>query len=457
MRQYGEGIAPAEVLDVLGALVDKSLLLAEERADGVRYLLLETVRQYARDYLEGGDEEYAVRARHVASYLALVEQAKPRLRGVEQQTWMDRLEQEHDNIRAMLTWVHGRGDAAEGLRVVVAMARFWEHRGYLGEGRRWLGWMLNLADVAGIETVSSTLRAAALTAAARLAHRQGDYTGAVAMAEEGLALRRHLDDVPGLVESLNTVGYIALRRGDHERGAALLPEGETLCRACDDAQGLADILNNLAIVAEYRHNYAQATGLIEESLSLWRAVGNARGVALALNNLADLAQQQGQHVRTMTFAAEALTAYRALGDMWGTASALLHMGQAAHGQGEHRRARDLFFEGLELAWAGDHKLEVWGCVEGLAAVAAAQGQLEHAARLFGAVEALGDAMDLPRRAEGDIGTISTAHIAVRERVRAGAELLAAAWQVGRGLALEQSVEDALAAYRYDNKAIAVRS
>src|SRR5205823_7140008 len=119
-------LSTEEVLDLLASLVEKSLVLYEEREGEGRYRLLETVRQYARDRLLEAGEAAAVRGRHRDWFLALAEQAEPELRGPEQVVWLERLEREHDNLRAALAWSGAQGEGEAGLRLGGALKRFWE-------------------------------------------------------------------------------------------------------------------------------------------------------------------------------------------------------------------------------------------------------------------------------------------------------------------------------------------
>ena len=147
---------PAEdVLDVVSRLVDRSLVLVSEAAGAARYSLLEPVRQFALG-LMAGEELAAVQARHAAYYLALAERAAPTLHGPDQVAWLGRLERESGNLRAALSWAAATGDVESGLRLAVALAPFWERRGYLDEGRRWVKNLLSAPAAAGI---SASLRA----------------------------------------------------------------------------------------------------------------------------------------------------------------------------------------------------------------------------------------------------------------------------------------------------------
>jgi predicted ATPase/class 3 adenylate cyclase len=236
----GDGIAVLEVLDLLGGLVNKSLVQAEEAGGEVRYGLLETVRQYGLEHLAASGGAASVRDRHLGWFLALAEQAEPRLSGPDQGQWLARLEAEHDNLRAALGWARERGAAEEGLRLAGALWRFWEIHGDWGEGRDWLEGAL-----AGGGHGVPAARARALHGAGILAFRQGDAGRAVARLEEALDLYRELGDTCAIAASLGNLGLVAYRQGEYGRAVARLEEALDLLRELDDMPGIAASLVNL--------------------------------------------------------------------------------------------------------------------------------------------------------------------------------------------------------------------
>jgi predicted ATPase/transcriptional regulator with XRE-family HTH domain len=212
----GDGMAGWEILDVLDALVNKSLALLEETdADGEkgRYRLLETVRQYGWERLAESDETEAVRDRHLGWCLALAEAAAPQLRGGSKQgQWLARLERAHDNVRAALGWARERGTDEQSLRLAGALYRFRYMRGFFSEGRGWLE-----AALTGTGPASAMSRARALNGAGLLAWQQSEYGRATALLEEGLTLQRNLSDKHGIASSLNNLGLVAYMQGDYGR------------------------------------------------------------------------------------------------------------------------------------------------------------------------------------------------------------------------------------------------
>jgi predicted ATPase/DNA-binding SARP family transcriptional activator len=227
----GEGIEEEDVLDLLSRLVDKSLVVSEATGDGgVRYRMLEPVRQYAQERLEESGEGDALRGRHAAFFLALAEVAESKLVEPDQVSWFERLEREHDNLRAALRNALDRGKVEPGLRVGGAIWRFWYARGHLSEGRRWL-------EEALAQPGTAPARAKALRGAGALAWAQGDYARAETLFEESLALRRELGDRQGVAEAINGLASVARDRGEYARARALFEVNLAVCRELENDDG----------------------------------------------------------------------------------------------------------------------------------------------------------------------------------------------------------------------------
>ena len=472
-----EGLDPADVLDLLSQLVDKSLVVVEDEDGGgeVRYRLLETLRQYAGERLAASGEDGAVRRRHAACYLALAEAAEPQLTRAEQGAWLARLAQEHDNLRAALRWLAASADAEQEVRLAGALCRFWDVRGHLSEGRRWLDGAL-----ARPEGAAPPVRAKALHGAGNLARGQGDYARAAALHEQSLALYRQVGDQVGVAGSLHDLGNVAQEQGDYARAAALHEQSLALRRALGDQRGTAGSLHDLGTQAREQGDYARAAALHEQSLALRRALGDQRGTAASLHGLGDVAREQGDYARAAALLQESLALYRQVGDQMGTAGSLDSLGDVAHDQGDYARAAVLLQESLALYRAlgdqrgtaaslhslgdvareqGDyaraaallqeslalrrqagHKRGIARCLEGLAGVGGARGQAGRAARLYGAAAALREAIGVPLppadRAVHDRGLAAA-------RAGLGEAAFAIAWAAGQALPLEQAVADAL--------------
>ncbi|OGG56550.1 MAG: hypothetical protein A3F84_22560, partial [Candidatus Handelsmanbacteria bacterium RIFCSPLOWO2_12_FULL_64_10] len=314
---------PLQVIDVDGldgleSLVSKSLLRQEEVAGEPRFIMLETIQEYALERLTESGEAEAMRRQHAEYFLALAEGAETELRGPQQALWLNRLEEEHDNLRAALRWSIERGEAEQGLRLGGALWRFWEVHGYLTEGRERLAGLLTLTGTSG----RTAARAKALNGAGVLASRQGDYAAARALHEESLAIRRTLDDKQGIAWSLNNLGLVAADQGDYAAARALHEESLAIRRTLDDRQGIAASLNNLGLVVANQGDHARARALYEESLGILGALGNRQGIANLLNNLGNVAYGQGDCAAARALYEESLAIRRALGDRWGISNSL---------------------------------------------------------------------------------------------------------------------------------------
>jgi predicted ATPase/DNA-binding XRE family transcriptional regulator len=387
-------------LTLLLALVSKSLV--QPVADGW-FDLHELVRQYAEAYLDTESEShgvapgqpngFAMRQAHATYYLALVEQAAPQLYGPRQAAWLQRLEHEHDNIRAALTWLLTGSDrdatwrVEAALRLTGTLTRFWHGR-HFSEGLRWLE--RALAAEAGLTIrVQASVRATALgTAAWLLAAIQGNFEQAQAWLNESLALFRAAQDADGTADSLDILGDVAWLQGD----------------------------------------FAQAKAFYEESLALRRACGVKSSIALSLLSLGNAAVEGGDCAQAHQLYEESLALCRELGDERGTALALYGSGLVAMECSEYQQATIRLREALALFSKLRNDFDVALCLECLAMVAVAQGEAARAARLWGVSDALLETLRIP---------LFSSCIVRRERGMAAARAqleeatFAAAWAEGR--------------------------
>ena len=339
-----EEIEPGEIPELLGGLMEQSLVTAGPAAGGLRYGMLEPVRQYALEKLEESGEEQLVRGRHAAHLVALAETARPGLMGPDHASWLVRLEREHDNLRETLRWARETGDAETGLRLVRALYWFWWIHGYLGEGRQWIEAFLS--DSRGGQPTPA--RAMALYAAGELALGQGDPTKAVALLEESLDLYRGFGDEKGIAIVLAELGQAARAQGNYDRATALSEEGFARSRAVGHRDAAAIALNTLGHIECKRGHLGSAKARHEESLVYFRAVGNKRGVAYTLSSLAVAALDGGETEHGRSLSEESLSLYTELGDKAGMALALTNLGDVARERGQDERARVLYDDALHL-------------------------------------------------------------------------------------------------------------
>jgi predicted ATPase/DNA-binding SARP family transcriptional activator/class 3 adenylate cyclase len=463
-------------LDQLEQLRECSLVLAEDASGETRFRLLETLREYGLECLAASGEAERAWRRHAEFFLALTEAAEPGLKGPDQVVWLDRLEREHDNLRAALTCSIEKGEAELSLRLGEALWRYWQVRGYFAEGRERLAAVLALAGASEFKAA----RAEVLHGAGLLAYDQSDYSNARTVNEEALIIRRQLGDQRGIAASLNNLGHVARLQGDYALARALYEESLAIGRDLGDKQGLTVSLNGLGLVHCHQGDCAAARPRLEESLAIGRELGDKRRISISLKNLGLLAQEEGDYSLASALLEESLviaqelsdrlgmarslhnlgtvalrrgdyTAARALlgeslviqrehGDRHGMAWSLHDLGEVTWAQGDYRTARSLFMESLAVRHELGDKPGIVECLGGLAGVTATQDQPEWAARLLGAAAALRQAVGIPfptyAQAEYDQGVAAA-------RAALGDEVFAAAWAEGRAMTLDQAVAYAM--------------
>ena len=461
-------------MDDIASLIDKSLLRSIEQtgedSEEPRLLMLETIREYGQELLASGGEATDARQAHADHFLLLAEEAVPALDGPLLTSWLDRLEQEHDNLRAALHWFLEAGQAVMALRLCSALERFWVVRGYRNEGLTFLERALG-----GSAEVAPSVRAKALLAAARLSFMQSDYDRGKALAQESLALFRELGDKRGIALSLNRLGIAAWRRADFPTARVLMEEDLALYKELGNPDRIAWSLFALGLLNIKQGEYIRASASFEEGLALFRRLDNKRGIAASLTQMAAalfvsqgdqtmvyplLAQglsldrevgdkegmavsslllgsvvlKQGDVATARTRVEEGLLLYREMGYREGIAEALSLLGKVEAARGDLAFARTLYEESLTMARElGQRELIATG-LEGLARAIAAQGDPAQAARLWGMAEALREAIGAPlhpvERADYD-----PAVAAVRDQLGEGA--FASAWAEGRTMTAEQ--------------------
>jgi predicted ATPase/DNA-binding XRE family transcriptional regulator/Tfp pilus assembly protein PilF len=337
---------PLDMFDMVAALIDQSMLQHRQIGDEVRFVSLETIREYALEQLSASGDLNLLQRAHAQYHTNLAEQAEQALTGAEQTHWLNRLDQEHDNIRAALHWATHNQEVVLGLRLAASLWRFWYMRGYLREGYAWLQSLL--AQSYALPQQEWAVRASAFHGAGVLAYVLGDYLQGTALFESALAIRRALDDRRGIAATLSNLGMIAHYRGDYERAKLMYEEALALNRELGDMRGTAISLNNLGISAKEQGAYAQATALISEGLVLFRALQDTRSVADLLNTLGQMASAVGDYSRSMQLCAESLQIFRSLADKPGITEALLNLGITACRQHDTDQAIELFEEALPL-------------------------------------------------------------------------------------------------------------
>jgi predicted ATPase/DNA-binding CsgD family transcriptional regulator len=473
----GVGDQSTDVLNVIASLLDKSLILQDEQAgDEPCFMMLETMREFGLEALAASGEMETIRQAHAAYYLGLAEEAEPEWEGPQQAVWSERLEQEHDNVRAAMLWSLEQGETGHdwelALRLGGALRRFWQVRGYLSEGRSFLEKVL-----AGSVGIVSAGHVKALIAMGHVAVIQGDYDRVEAACKESLALCQKLGDTADTARTLYPLGWVAWMKGDLASARTLLEQTVALFRQVGDKSGIAWSLMHLGITAGRQGDYTEGRILFEENLARQRELGNKRGIAFSLCNFA-LMLLASQHDTAMVrpLLEESLALFREIGDKWGVASDFMLLGQIAlqqddvitarslaeesvrlcrevgHGwdacqaltvlakvaetQHDQLTARRLYQESLDLAREVDDKVLIASGLEDLADAIAAQGEPVWATRLWGAAMALRDTIGAPmppiKRAGYEAATAAV-------RMHLGEKAFVAAWTQGRMMTPEQAL------------------
>jgi tetratricopeptide (TPR) repeat protein len=335
-------VEKADVLDLLTNLVEKSLVTLE--AEGGRYRLLETVREYAQERLDESGERDQTCARHLAFYVALAERAMPELVGPKQGAWLGRLDLERENLIAAHAWCDHAQDGAElGLRLVHSAKQYWSKRGLLG-----LRYRLTVDALARAGAQERSLaRCRGLFGAGQVCCFMGRFRDATRYLEECLAIARELDDKGRIAAALQYLGMAALGEGD----------------------------------------MATARGDFEEGLALAQTQGNKRELAAAFNNLAQLDRAEGLLETAETLYEKALALAHELGDRETIAIALLNLAMVAIGRHSAGRARMMLLEVIQIAEETGAKRLGQSVLEVCAGLASLNLEYEFAARFYGAAEA----------------------------------------------------------------------
>jgi predicted ATPase len=366
------------VLAGIESLVDKSLLQVREGEDGeARYWMLETIHEYAREKLAESGEGEALAERHAAYFVALAEEAPPKLRGKEQLLWLGRLEDEQDNLRAAFDWAAQRGDAELALRLASSLGIFWQIRSYLSEGRERLSTALSLPG-------PPALRSRALRVAGDLATLQEDYAAASSFVEESLALAEKAGTKEDVAAALYTLGRLATYDGDLVIAQASLARCLDLCREMGDEWGSALALNGLGYLANRRGDWQEHHAYVEEAAHLLRKRGDSWATARALNNLGvSLRIHHADYDKARLIAEETLALCRALKDKMGIGLSFANIGLSAINQGDFPVARAFMERALAVFHDINFKQKIGETLSNLSEIVRSQGDYAQAQKIAG--------------------------------------------------------------------------
>jgi len=476
-----------DILEGLESLADKSLLRQEGQDDGEpRWWMLQTLREFGLEVLASAGESEAIRQAHAEYYLRLSEQAEPHLRGSEQECWFACLEQEHENLRAALTFLlerahrqagmpQGQEPAERVLRLCAALHNFWYMHAYILEGQAFLEQALAVRS-----GVAAAVQAQVLSDAASMAMLVDDFERAETLGDEGLALYRELGDRGGLATCLSLLGTVARARGQYRLAAARLEEAAALFRQ----QGSLESSRNLsewARVATEQGRYEQAQALLDECVALSEALGEQPRVdwasyllarllfvsqrdpeqaqrlaeqslahfeeqgigwmrAFALGLLGQLHLARGEWVQARVKLEESAVFLQETGSRSDSIEPRLGLARAAVAQQELVEARRRCQESLRLQVEVGSQALVPACLEVLGTLLAAQGRALEAVELWGTAEALREVLGAPmhpvERVDYDKAVAAT-------RTQLGKQAFARAWTKGRSTPVEQVIATAL--------------
>ena len=434
-------------------------------------MMLETIREYGLDCLAMSGETEITQQAHAHYYLRLAEQAEPELRGPQQAAWFDRLEREYDNLRAALNCLLEREEGEMVLRLGGALWGFWFVRGPIREGLTFLERALG-----GSKEVAVPVRAKALWSAGNLTSLGGDFDRAEDLCKESLALSQEIEDRAGMGQAYFYLGIIAFLKSQLAVARTLFEEGLALSREVGDKTYMGWALHKLAEVIFFQGEYtaarllveesldlfrrakdkgalsatlglsqmilfsqgdwAKAQVLVEESLALSREVRHKGDEGRALCGLGQVFLQQGKTDIALSLCEESLALFKEIEDKWGFIEAVALLARVEACEGDHAAARVHYEESLTLSRGESYSLEIASYLEGFAGVVAAQGELVWAAQLWGAAEALRDAMGMPIppvfRADYEREVTAA-------RTQLGEQAFTAAWTEGRTMTPEQAM------------------
>lgn len=377
------------VLETVGSLVTKSLLMRLDRADlpgqdGMepRFLMLSTIREFASERLAESGEETATRERHLEWLLAMARDAETGMIGPHQVTWLDRLDTETPNIRAALTWAIDHAPE-RGLELASTIWRFWATRGLLSEGHAWLSRFLQATTAA-----PDPLRAKAFHSLGNLCIDLGRFDDATDAYTQALALWERLGHVQGTANTLNGMGLVDWYRGDHASAQVRHRRSLELRQQIGDRFGQSLSLNNLANAIKDAGDADAARPYHEQALALRVELGDRAGVGYSYLNLGDLERRVGHIDTAREMFGKSLDAFRDIDDRIGLGYALQGLGMTDLLSGRHAQARGHFEEALAIRMALGDRRGIVECIGGIAAVLSSHGHHADAVTLFAAAGTL---------------------------------------------------------------------
>ncbi|MBS1517823.1 MAG: tetratricopeptide repeat protein [Bacteroidetes bacterium] len=368
-------IDKSEVFEILDSLTEKSIVLYNIEKE--RFLILETIRQYANDKIKETNEFEKFSEKHFKFFLELAEKGNKKLRGVESEMITKIFENEIGNLEKALKWSAESLHNAEGLRLCAAMGRFWQNLGYITDGIHWLETVLQK----NTET-RNPLYCTLICQLGNFERLNGDVDKARELIVESLRIRRELGDKAGTAESLVRLGILEYDQGRYDESAVLYEESLGLYRETGNKLGYAIVLNNLANVFSNQGKYSRAFELYEESLATRRESEDIFGIAVSLNNLGIIAFEMGEYLKAKDLLQESLQLRYQTGNKEGIAISLINLGNVSYNQGEYSDAWIFYKESLDISIEINEKSCIADSLFNLGKTSLEQNDLEKATELF---------------------------------------------------------------------------
>jgi predicted ATPase len=368
-------------LDAIALLVDKNLV---RRSDD-RFSLLETIREYAEELLVDSGEHETFRGRHSAYFVAFAERAEPRLTGAEQEAWLERIAQDHENLRAALVTLNRVGDSESVLRLASSLVLFWFVRGFYAEGVDWLG-----RGIASSDARSPAL-AKALWGAGFLELLRGEAEAAGTHLTEALALAREVGAESTEARTLLSLGLLAFFQNEIAEARSAMEDSVQIARSAGDLWCLADGLGTLSSIYPLQGDLDDGRRVGEEGLRLAREVGDQQGTRMALFGLALTAVRRGDLDAARALGSEGVAICRAIRDPWFSSYFLWILAMVSYDRGNAEQARIEIEEALAVGREVGGALLIVCALEVLARLELDEGDLDPAARHLD--EALGLAVE----------------------------------------------------------------
>jgi predicted ATPase/DNA-binding SARP family transcriptional activator len=429
-----DGIQPEQILDLLSQLIHKSLVAIELRDGESRYRRLEIIRAFAREKLIEATEAGRLQDRHLEYFLKLAEQADREIHGPNQVMCMDRLENEHDNLRAALAWCVSKRNTEAAVRLLSALSWAWFVRDRASETSSWFNQIRRLPQ---IETYPELL-AKLLTLMGEQCTFMGDFHSAKSLLEESQTIWLTLSNSgkQGLAKAIDGLGSLAALQNDSRTAQAFFEQSFKSYEEHRNEWGMALVTCHLAGIAISQGDLVEAEKRYKRSLAEFQSLGDHFMIGTVLNGLGGLALYSGDYERAGKYYEELLKISRELHGRFIQADAFIGLAWVSLHKGDDRRAKLFLEESLELWEASGDRPGIIGCLIGFAGLLTLIHKTEQAALLLGAVESLTEELGymLPTHQDNFYPYVGKVCAELDEAV------LAHAWAEGRSMTLEQCIQ-----------------